>query len=89
MLRIQVATSRRQPTMWTYHSVAALRFGDYVAKLSATPLSANVKALTGQKAAVVGNTTMRDFIVDHFRRESAEYQLRAQLCVDPAAFATR
>ncbi len=33
----------------TYHSMAALRFGEYIAKISTAPLSANVKALTGKK----------------------------------------
>jgi hypothetical protein len=77
-----LARDNSNPLGETYHSMAALRFGDYVAKISVAPLSANVKALTGQKAAKVGDTTMRDFIVDHFRREGAEYQLRTQLCVD-------
>jgi hypothetical protein len=66
----------------TYHSMAALRFGKYVAKISAAPLSANVKALTGKKTGEIGDSTMRDLVVEHFRREGAEYQLRAQLCVD-------
>lgn len=66
----------------TYHTQAAIRFGDYIAKLSAAPLSANVKALTDKKVGEVGNSTMRDLVVEHFRREGAEYQLRAQLCVD-------
>src|SRR5262249_40184185 len=66
----------------TYHSMGAIRFGDYIAKISAAPLSANVKALTGKQIDNVGDSTMRDVIVEHFRREGAEYQLRAQLCVD-------
>lgn len=66
----------------TYHSMAALRFGKYIAKISTAPLSANVKALTGKKMDEIDGSTMRDLVVDHFRREGAEYQLRAQLCVD-------
>jgi hypothetical protein len=66
----------------TYHSAAPLRFGEYVAKISAAPLSADVKALTGKQVADVGDSTLRDLVVEHFRREGAEYRLRAQLCVD-------
>ena len=69
----------------TYHSMAALRFGDYVAKISAAPLSANVRALTGKQVGPIGDATMRDLVVEHFRTEGAEYQLRAQLCTDLAA----
>ena len=65
----------------TFHSMAALRFGDYIAKLSAAPLSNSVRSLTG----VIANTSesiLRDLIVDFFKTETAEYELRAQLCVD-------
>jgi hypothetical protein len=80
----QLARSNANLLGETYHSMAAIRFGDYVAKISAEPLSANVKALTGKQVGDVGNSTMRDLVVEHFRREGAEYQLRAQLCVDLA-----
>ncbi|KAB7781943.1 Catalase-like heme-binding protein [Methylorubrum populi] len=66
----------------TYHSMAAIRFGDYIAKISAAPLSDNVRALTGKAVGTVEDSTMRDLVVEHFRREGAEYQLRAQLCAD-------
>ncbi len=65
----------------TFHSMAALRYGDYIAKLSAAPLSNSVRSLTG----IIANsseTILRDFIVDFFKTETAEYELRAQLCVD-------
>ncbi len=64
----------------TYHSMAALRFGDYIAKISAAPLSDNVKALTGKDIGRMEYSTMRDLVVAHFHNEGAEYQLRAQLC---------
>jgi Catalase len=66
----------------TYHSMAAIRLGDYIAKISAAPASDNVKALTGQAVGKVGDSTMRDLVVEHFRTQGAEYQLRAQLCAD-------
>lgn len=67
----------------TFHSMAALRYGDHVAKISAAPRSANVRALTGipvDKKA--GESALRDLVVDFFTENDAEYELRAQLCVD-------
>jgi hypothetical protein len=65
----------------TFHSMAALRFGSYVAKLSAAPLSPSVRSLTG--AAVPDtDSALRDLVVDFFRNNSAEYEMRAQLLTD-------
>lgn len=66
----------------TYHSMAAIRFGEYIAKISVAPLSENVKALTGTEIEDIKDSTMRDLVVEHFRREGAEYEMRAQLCTD-------
>ncbi|WP_022822647.1 catalase family protein [Hymenobacter norwichensis] len=66
----------------TYHSMGALRFGDYVAKLSAAPLSVNVQALTGQEVEVTDPSTWRDLVVEFFHSQGAEYELRAQLSTD-------
>ncbi|MVN78317.1 catalase [Hymenobacter sp. HMF4947] len=66
----------------TYHTLGAIRYGDYVAKISAAPLSENVKALTGQTIDVQDDGTWRDLVVDFFRTQGAEYELRAQLSTD-------
>jgi hypothetical protein len=67
----------------TFHSMAAIRYGDHVAKISATPHTANVRALTGQPISKkAGESALRDLVADFFTRGSAEYELRAQLCVD-------
>ena len=67
----------------TFYSMAALRYGDYVAKISATPLSENVRALTGQPVTKKGGeSALRDLVTEFFTSQSAEYELRAQLCVD-------
>jgi hypothetical protein len=67
----------------TFYSMAALRYGDYVAKISAAPLSQNVRALTGQPVTKKGGeSALRELVADFFARESAEFELRAQLCVD-------
>jgi hypothetical protein len=70
----------------TFHSMAALRHGDYVAKLSAAPASDAVRAVTGHPLPDGhGDSALRDLIVEHFHNQGAEYELRAQLCTDPAA----
>ncbi|MBT2534518.1 catalase family protein [Arthrobacter sp. ISL-48] len=67
----------------TFHSMAALRYGDYVAKISAAPRSVNVKALTGQPIGKsAGESALRDLVCEFFAGNSAEFELRAQLCVD-------
>jgi len=65
----------------TFHSMAALRFGSYVAKLSAAPLSEPVRSLTGTPVPDE-DSAVRDLVVDFFRNHSAEYELRAQLLTD-------
>lgn len=67
----------------TFYSMAAIRYGDYVAKVCAAPLSDNVRALTGQPLRDdAGDSELRDLVVDFFRTQGAEYELRVQLCVD-------
>ncbi|WP_202919463.1 catalase family protein [Saccharothrix deserti] len=67
----------------TFHSMAALRYGDYVAKISATPRSQNVRALTGRPVdKKAGESALRDLVVDFFTDNGAEYDIRAQLCID-------
>jgi hypothetical protein len=67
----------------TFHSMAALRYGQHVAKISAAPRSQNVRALTGRPVdRRAGESALRDLVVAFFTQQSAEYELRAQLCVD-------
>jgi hypothetical protein len=65
----------------TFHSMAALRFGAHVAKLSVAPLSELVRSLKGAPVPE-GDSALRDLVVDFFRNNSAEYELRAQLLTD-------
>lgn len=68
----------------TFFSSAPLRHGDYVAKLCLSPLSQNVKALEGQRVpAGAGSEAFKDMVREFFRRQSAEYELRVQLCTNP------
>jgi Catalase len=67
----------------TFYSMAALRFGDYIAKVSAAPLSDSVRRLSGQLIDPRGNpSVLRDLVVEFFSRNTAEYELRVQLCTD-------
>ncbi len=65
----------------TFYSEGALRFGDYVARLSAAPVSEALKRLTGQPCHD-GDDAVLKSVVEYFSSNSAEYELRAQLCVD-------
>jgi hypothetical protein len=67
----------------TFYSSAPLRHGKYVAKLLYAPLSDNVKALEPQLVPPdAGKDAFRDMVVDFFRSNSAEYELRVQLCTN-------
>lgn len=66
----------------TYYTSAALRYGDYVAKLSAVPISTSLQPLIGKRIEMQNDSTLRDLIVEFFREQSAEYELRVQLCTD-------
>ena len=66
----------------TYTTLGAIRYDEYVAKISVAPLSDNVKALAGQEVDVSEPGAYRDLVVDFFRTQGAEYELRAQLCTD-------
>lgn len=68
----------------TFHSMAAVRFGEFIAKISVAPLSGNVRALAGASIDADDDhpCALRDRVAEFFRGNSAEYELRAQLCVD-------
>lgn len=67
----------------TFHSMGAIRFGPYIGKLSVAPLSEAVRALAGAEIDAKGNdSAYRDLVVQFFQTESAEYEIRIQLCTD-------
>ncbi|MGV9868836.1 catalase family protein [Rhodococcus koreensis] len=69
----------------TFHTMGALRYGDYIAKLSVAPLSESVCAFTGRPVeGSRGDDALREMVTDFFGSNSAEYELRAQLCTDLA-----
>jgi hypothetical protein len=79
-----LARDNHHPLGETYHTQAAIRFGDYVAKLALAPLSDSVRTLTGQDVPGAGDAIMRDAVTAHFAHAGADYELSAQLCVDLA-----
>jgi catalase len=66
----------------TFYSQAALRFGDYVAKISFVPVSENLKALTNKHVDHSKYSALRDAVAEFFHTEKAEWEVRAQLATD-------
>ena len=65
----------------TFHSMAAIRFGDHIAKIRAVPTAATLRKLAGRPISP-GDNGLLDFVVGFFRNNAAEYELCAQLCTD-------
>jgi hypothetical protein len=65
----------------SFYSEGAIRFGAYVAKLCAAPVSESVLQLTGQPD-YKDDHALLDSVVAFFSKNAAEYELRAQLCTD-------
>jgi Catalase len=65
----------------SFYSQAAIRFGTYIARLCAAPVSDSVLQLKGLSANA-GDDVIRNFVVEFFRNNAAEYELRAQLGTD-------
>jgi hypothetical protein len=67
----------------TFASVAAIRYGDYIAKVCFTPASENLKALKDKSVDVNGHySALRDAIVEFFKTETAQWDVGIQLCTD-------
>jgi hypothetical protein len=66
----------------SFYTTAALRFGDYIAKLNATPVSESLKSLHGTGIDTSNRNVLRDLVVKFFRENSVEYEFGAQLCTD-------
>jgi hypothetical protein len=67
----------------TFYSQAAIRYGDYIAKVAVAPVSPELAALTDAPLNVNGKPDgLRDAVRDFFRRNTAVWELRVQLCTD-------
>lgn len=70
-----------------YFSMAAIRYGDYVAKISIAPKSDNVAVLHGKDMdsdliKAEPETFLTTIVTNFFKDQTAEYELSAQLCTD-------
>lgn len=68
----------------TFFSQAPVRYGDYVAKICIAPASDNLKALTGKHLDHSKYSALRDAVVEFFKTETAEWEVKAQLATDLA-----
>jgi len=67
----------------TFFSKAPILFGPYMAKISIVPISPNLTLLAGAALNVNGKPNgLRDAVVEFFANNSAEWELRVQLCTD-------
>jgi hypothetical protein len=66
-----------------YSSQVPIRFGRHIAKISVEPASDNLRSLTGQIVDVGNNySALRDSVVEFFKTEPAEWEVKAQLCTN-------
>jgi hypothetical protein len=67
----------------TYGTCAALRYGDYIAKLAFVPASENLKALYNKHVPVNFHFSgLRDAVVEFFRTNAAVWDVCVQLSTD-------
>ena len=68
----------------SFSTVAPLRHGGYVAKIGFAPGSDNLKALTGEPIDLGSDyNTLAELIKSFFRRETAVWDVKAQLALAP------
>jgi len=68
-----------------FYSQTAFRYGDFVAKISVAPVSANLVALADKPEDVKGKPDgFRDIVVDEIARNGGEWHVRVQLRTDKA-----
>jgi len=64
----------------TFFSQLPLRHGDHIARYQLAPLSTSLRALTDVRLDLGDDDAIRDAVVAFFRDNTAEWELRAQLC---------
>lgn len=75
--------TKRNPLADAYFSQAALRYGDYVAKMGLFPVSPELVAIVDQTLDTGADPeAFRHAVVGHLRAHGAEFELRVQLCTD-------
>jgi hypothetical protein len=67
----------------TFYSQAPVRFGDFIAKISAVPVSPELTALIQAPLNVNGVPNgLREAVVAFFNKNGGVWEVRAQLCTD-------
>jgi len=67
----------------TFYSQGAVLYGEYMAKVSLVPVSPSLLALVKAPLDLSGKPDgLREAVVDFFGSQSAEWELRVQLCTD-------
>ena len=74
--------SRIHPLAEAYFSQAAMRWGDYVAKLAVVPVSPRQEALEDAKVDIRDPDGLRTATIGYLRANDAEFEVRVQLCTD-------
>ncbi len=74
--------SHVHPLAEAYFSQAALRWGDYIAKLAVVPVSPRQEALEDSKVDDKDPDGLRKATVGYLRDNDAEFEVRVQLCTD-------
>ena len=78
--------TKRNPLADAYFSQAALRYGDYMAKVGLFPVSPELIAIIDETLDTSADPdAFRHAVVGHLRARGAEFELRAQLCTDLGA----
>ena len=85
---VTVATLGGQPETHilgeTFYNQAPVRFGDFIAKISVAPISRELVALEQAPLNVNGVPNgIRQAVIDFFRKNGGEWEVRAQLWTDP------
>ncbi|QCU72749.1 catalase family protein [Luteimonas yindakuii] len=63
-----------------YFTQVPHRFGDHIAKLQLVPMTPTMQALADQRLDLADDDALRTALIDHFARDEAVWELRAQLC---------
>lgn len=66
----------------SYSTQLPLRYGSHIAKISIEPSSDNLRALTGEGLEIDHYSALRDWVVDFFKSEAAEWEVKVQLCTN-------
>ncbi len=75
--------TKRNPLADAYFSQAALRYGDYIAKLGVFPVSPGLVSIIDETLDTGSDPdAFRHAVVRYLRAEPAEFELRVQLCTD-------